>query len=194
MLFSSEFLYWLRFLLEFPDFKGIVVVDEAYTDFVSDQNAKIATTLVKEYANICGTNTEHLHTHRSPCPVHPVRRLDESFAKEPQQTHIKPYQTPGLSPQARKNRVGCRKEHRREQRNSRPDFQPRETGEARRYIPCIVFQRTREPDLPSLRRGAWCGRVVLRERAWCLRCLRIMVAKEDENVVMLKKLEMKKVV
>lgn len=45
----------IRALLEFEEFKGIVVVDEAYIDFAGE-NAS-ATTLVKEYANVCVLQT-----------------------------------------------------------------------------------------------------------------------------------------
>ncbi len=45
----------IRALLEFEEFKGIVVVDEAYIDFAGE-NAS-APTLVKEYANLCVLQT-----------------------------------------------------------------------------------------------------------------------------------------
>jgi len=47
----------IRSLLEFPDFKGIVVVDEAYIDFTNDPARESAASLVKEYANVCVTQT-----------------------------------------------------------------------------------------------------------------------------------------
>lgn len=47
----------IRSLLEFPDFKGIVVVDEAYIDFANDPETKSAASLVKEYANVCVMQT-----------------------------------------------------------------------------------------------------------------------------------------
>jgi len=47
----------IRSLLEFPDFKGIVVVDEAYIDFTNDPEKESAVTLVKEYANVCVMQT-----------------------------------------------------------------------------------------------------------------------------------------
>ena len=45
----------VRTLLEFEEFKGIVIVDEAYIDFV-DQKAS-AVSLVNQYANVCVTQT-----------------------------------------------------------------------------------------------------------------------------------------
>ncbi|KAF7321622.1 Aminotran-1-2 domain-containing protein [Mycena kentingensis (nom. inval.)] len=45
----------IRELLEYPNFKGIVVVDEAYIDF-APQDAS-AVSLVKEYANVCVMQT-----------------------------------------------------------------------------------------------------------------------------------------
>jgi len=47
----------IRSLLEFPDFKGIVVVDEAYIDFANDPEKESAASLVKEYANVCVMQT-----------------------------------------------------------------------------------------------------------------------------------------
>jgi histidinol-phosphate aminotransferase len=47
----------IRSLLEFPDFKGIVVVDEAYIDFANDPEGESAASLVKEYANVCVMQT-----------------------------------------------------------------------------------------------------------------------------------------
>ena len=45
----------VRELLEYENFKGIVVVDEAYIDF-SREDASAAS-LVKEYANLCVMQT-----------------------------------------------------------------------------------------------------------------------------------------
>ena len=45
----------LRSLLEYEEFKGIVIVDEAYIDFAGE-NASVVS-LVKEYANLCVTQT-----------------------------------------------------------------------------------------------------------------------------------------
>jgi len=45
----------IRSLLDYENFKGIVVVDEAYIDF-SGENAS-AVSLVREYANLCVTQT-----------------------------------------------------------------------------------------------------------------------------------------
>ncbi|KAF9004033.1 pyridoxal phosphate-dependent transferase [Cyathus striatus] len=45
----------VRAILEYPDFKGIVIVDEAYIDF-ADSNAS-AVSLVKKYANLCVMQT-----------------------------------------------------------------------------------------------------------------------------------------
>ena len=45
----------VRALLDFEDFKGIVIVDEAYIDF-ADPSAS-AVSLLKEYANLCITQT-----------------------------------------------------------------------------------------------------------------------------------------
>ncbi|KAF4616492.1 hypothetical protein D9613_008599 [Agrocybe pediades] len=47
----------IRSLLEFPDFRGIVVVDEAYIDFVDDPLTQSAASLVKQYANVCVLQT-----------------------------------------------------------------------------------------------------------------------------------------
>ncbi|KDR80784.1 hypothetical protein GALMADRAFT_1106857 [Galerina marginata CBS 339.88] len=47
----------IRSLLEFPEFRGIVVVDEAYIDFADDPKTQSAAILVKEYANICVMQT-----------------------------------------------------------------------------------------------------------------------------------------
>jgi histidinol-phosphate aminotransferase len=45
-------------LLDYEPFKGIVVIDEAYIDFVDDTDGiKSAATLVKDYANICVMQT-----------------------------------------------------------------------------------------------------------------------------------------
>lgn len=42
----------IRALLDFPEFKGILVIDEAYIDFVDDVNGSSAASFVKEYSNI----------------------------------------------------------------------------------------------------------------------------------------------
>lgn len=42
-------------LLEYEKFKGIVVVDEAYIDFAGEEAS--ASSLVKEYANVCVMQT-----------------------------------------------------------------------------------------------------------------------------------------
>ena len=42
-------------LLEYPNFKGIVVVDEAYIDF--SEPGTSAVTLVEKYANLCVLQT-----------------------------------------------------------------------------------------------------------------------------------------
>ena len=42
-------------LLEYPKFKGIVVVDEAYIDFAGDSSSAVQ--LVSKYANICVSQT-----------------------------------------------------------------------------------------------------------------------------------------
>ncbi|KAF8962324.1 pyridoxal phosphate-dependent transferase [Flammula alnicola] len=47
----------VRALLEYPLFKGIVVVDEAYIDFAADVRKSSAVSLVKEYANLCVMQT-----------------------------------------------------------------------------------------------------------------------------------------
>ncbi len=48
----------VRALLDYEPFKGIVVIDEAYIDFVDDTDGiKSAATLVKDYANICVMQT-----------------------------------------------------------------------------------------------------------------------------------------
>jgi histidinol-phosphate aminotransferase len=48
----------VRAILDYEPFKGIVVVDEAYIDFVDEQGGnKSAVSLVKEYANICVMQT-----------------------------------------------------------------------------------------------------------------------------------------
>jgi len=48
----------IRALLDYEPFKGIVVIDEAYIDFVDDTDGiKSAATLVKDYANICVMQT-----------------------------------------------------------------------------------------------------------------------------------------
>jgi bifunctional pyridoxal-dependent enzyme with beta-cystathionase and maltose regulon repressor activities len=45
----------IRALLEYPNFKGIVVIDEAYIDF--SPSGSSALELVKEFANICVMQT-----------------------------------------------------------------------------------------------------------------------------------------
>ncbi|CDO71186.1 hypothetical protein BN946_scf184845.g56 [Trametes cinnabarina] len=45
----------IRSLLEYEDFKGIVIVDEAYIDFADEKASAIS--LLKEYANLCVTQT-----------------------------------------------------------------------------------------------------------------------------------------
>ena len=47
----------IRSLLEYERFKGIVIVDEAYIDFVDDASKTSAVQLVKEYANLCVMQT-----------------------------------------------------------------------------------------------------------------------------------------
>ena len=42
-------------LLEYPKFKGIVIVDEAYIDFASPESSTV--TLVEKYANLCVMQT-----------------------------------------------------------------------------------------------------------------------------------------
>lgn len=45
----------IRELLDYENFKGIVVVDEAYIDFAGEDASAVS--LVKEYANICVMQT-----------------------------------------------------------------------------------------------------------------------------------------
>lgn len=45
----------VRSLLEYENFKGIVVVDEAYIDFAGSEASAVS--LVKEYANLCVMQT-----------------------------------------------------------------------------------------------------------------------------------------
>ncbi|KAI9062206.1 histidinol-phosphate aminotransferase [Trametes sanguinea] len=45
----------IRSLLEYEDFKGIVIVDEAYIDFADEKASAVS--LLKEYANLCVTQT-----------------------------------------------------------------------------------------------------------------------------------------
>lgn len=45
----------IKSLLEYPNYKGIVVVDEAYIDFASD--GATAVSLIKDYANLCVMQT-----------------------------------------------------------------------------------------------------------------------------------------
>ena len=42
-------------LLEYPKFKGVVIVDEAYIDFAGPESS--AVTLVEKYANLCVMQT-----------------------------------------------------------------------------------------------------------------------------------------
>ena len=42
----------IRALLEFPEFKGVVIVDEAYIDFADDVQSSSAASLVEQYANL----------------------------------------------------------------------------------------------------------------------------------------------
>lgn len=44
-------------ILDYQPFKGIVVIDEAYIDFVEGGGTKSAVSLVKKYANICVMQT-----------------------------------------------------------------------------------------------------------------------------------------
>ncbi len=46
----------LREILEYEDFKGMVVVDEAYIDFATQENAS-AVSLIQEYSNLCVSQT-----------------------------------------------------------------------------------------------------------------------------------------
>jgi len=48
-------LHAIRALLEYENFKGIIVVDEAYIDFAGEDASAVS--LVKEYANICVMQT-----------------------------------------------------------------------------------------------------------------------------------------
>ncbi|KAI0360399.1 histidinol-phosphate aminotransferase [Trametes cingulata] len=45
----------IRQILEYEDFKGIVIVDEAYIDFADEKASAVS--LLKEYANLCVTQT-----------------------------------------------------------------------------------------------------------------------------------------
>lgn len=45
----------IQSLLEYPKFRGIVVVDEAYIDFASENSS--AASLVQTYANLCVMQT-----------------------------------------------------------------------------------------------------------------------------------------
>jgi histidinol-phosphate aminotransferase len=45
----------IKRVLENPDFKGVVVVDEAYIDFALEGSSAAA--LVNDYANVCVTQT-----------------------------------------------------------------------------------------------------------------------------------------
>ena len=41
--------------MEYEDFKGVVIVDEAYIDFADEKASAVS--LLKEYANLCVTQT-----------------------------------------------------------------------------------------------------------------------------------------
>ena len=45
----------IREILEYEDFKGVVIVDEAYIDFADEKASAVS--LIKEYANLCVTQT-----------------------------------------------------------------------------------------------------------------------------------------
>jgi histidinol-phosphate aminotransferase len=45
----------IRRVLENKNFKGLVIIDEAYIDFAAEGSS--AATLVNEYANVCVTQT-----------------------------------------------------------------------------------------------------------------------------------------
>ncbi|KAI0707521.1 histidinol-phosphate aminotransferase [Cerioporus squamosus] len=45
----------IREILDYEDFKGVVIVDEAYIDFADDKDSAVS--LIKEYANLCVTQT-----------------------------------------------------------------------------------------------------------------------------------------
>jgi histidinol-phosphate aminotransferase len=45
----------MKELLEYPSFKGIVIIDEAYIDFAGPDAS--AATLVSQYANVCVMQT-----------------------------------------------------------------------------------------------------------------------------------------
>ncbi|KAI0747080.1 histidinol-phosphate aminotransferase [Daedaleopsis nitida] len=45
----------VREILEFEEFKGVVIVDEAYIDFADDKESAVS--LMKDYANLCVTQT-----------------------------------------------------------------------------------------------------------------------------------------
>lgn len=45
----------VKALLDFPEFKGIVIVDEAYIDFAPEGSSAVS--LVKGYANLCVLQT-----------------------------------------------------------------------------------------------------------------------------------------
>ena len=48
----------MRALLDYAPFKGLVVVDEAYIDFVDDtDSSSSAVGLLREYANLCVMQT-----------------------------------------------------------------------------------------------------------------------------------------
>lgn len=45
----------VREILEYEDFKGVVIVDEAYIDFADEEASAVS--LLKDYANLCVTQT-----------------------------------------------------------------------------------------------------------------------------------------
>ncbi|KAF9040405.1 histidinol-phosphate aminotransferase [Hymenopellis radicata] len=45
----------VRTILDYPNFKGIVIVDEAYIDFAEDDDSAVS--LIKDYANVCVVQT-----------------------------------------------------------------------------------------------------------------------------------------
>ncbi len=45
----------IKAILDYPKFKGIVIVDEAYIDFAGDDDSAVS--LIKDYANVCVVQT-----------------------------------------------------------------------------------------------------------------------------------------